>query len=62
LSTKQKQGRAPLERVLECMLADFGLIQPPSDGCPVRPVEASAAAIRQIVAEVMEELGRRGAI
>jgi 4-hydroxy-tetrahydrodipicolinate synthase len=62
LSTKQKQGRAPLEHVLQCMLADFGLVQPPADGCPVRHVDAPEAAIRQIVAEVLEELSRRGAI
>lgn len=62
LSTKQKQGRAPLERVLEGMLVDFGLIKPRVDGTAAPDMDTPEAAIRQIVAEVLQELSRRGAL
>ena len=63
LSGAQRYERTELQRVLRCILADFGLgVEPPADGCPPWRASTGVAAIKEIVTEVLDELGRRGAI
>jgi 4-hydroxy-tetrahydrodipicolinate synthase len=61
-SASQRADRAALKRVLQCLLADTGVVEPPESGCAVRTGEPSRDRIEQIVIEVMETLRRRGMI
>jgi dihydrodipicolinate synthase/N-acetylneuraminate lyase len=56
----QRSDRAALARVLECILADFGLVDPPAAGCAPRTGNTTQDKIEQVVFEVMHELEKRG--
>ncbi len=58
LSDTQKVDRQELSRQLQCIMADFGVVDPPAEGCPPRG-EEDVAAITQAV---LAELRRRGSI
>jgi 4-hydroxy-tetrahydrodipicolinate synthase len=58
----QELDRASLARVLQCILADFELIQPPQEGCAVRVRQAERDKIEQMVYEIVRELGKRGVL
>jgi 4-hydroxy-tetrahydrodipicolinate synthase len=60
LTKSQEADRAVLQSVLQCILADFGLVTPPPGGCPVRTQNVQADKIGQIVYEVMQALEERG--
>ena len=62
LSDAQRIDRAALSRVLQCILADFGVVQPPSEGCPPRTGQVQQDRVSQIAASVIEVLRERGAI
>jgi hypothetical protein len=43
------------------LLADFGYVEPPLEGCPVRTPDLERYRLNQIVGDVIEELrGRTG--
>src|SRR5580700_6884953 len=62
LSSQRQQDRAPLESVLRCILADFGLVDRPAGGCAPRTGDASRDGVEQVVHEVMRALEQRGLI
>ena len=62
LSDKQRIDRAGLERVLRCILADFGYVDPPGEGCVPRTGDLAQDRIGQITASVLETLRQRGVI
>ena len=62
LSDKQRIDRAGLERVLRCILSDFGYIDAPSEGCVPRSGDLGQDRITQITASVLETLRQRGVI
>ncbi len=62
LSDKQRIDRAGLERVLRCILSDFGYVDAPSEGCPPRTGDLAQDRVRQITASVLETLRQRGVI
>ena len=62
LSPSQRVDETALAEVLRCILADFGLVDPPAAGCAPRTGQAQPDKINQIVAEVVKELGRRGVL
>jgi len=62
LSDKQRIDRAGLERVLRCILSDFGYVEAPSEGCPPRTGDLAQDRVRQITASVLETLRQRGVI
>jgi len=62
LSDKQRVDRAGLERVLRCILSDFGYVDAPSEGCPPRTGDLAQDRVRQITASVLETLRQRGVI
>jgi len=62
LSERQRVDRAGLERVLRCILADFGYVDPPSEGCAPRTGDLAQDRIGQITAAVLESLRERGVI
>ena len=60
LSAKQETDRQALEKVLQCMLADFGMVAPPAAGCAPRVRDVEQDKVNQIVLEVMRVLDERG--
>jgi len=62
MTASQQVDRSALQSVLRCILADFGLVEPPAEGCAPRTGQASRDKVAQIVYEVMQELEQRGAI
>jgi 4-hydroxy-tetrahydrodipicolinate synthase len=60
LTKTQEADCAVLRSVLQCILADFGMVAPPPEGCPVRTRNVQADKISQIVYEVMQALEERG--
>ena len=61
-SASQKADRAALKRVLQCLLADAGIVEPPESGCAVRTGDVARDRIEQVVMEVMDVLRRRGMV
>lgn len=59
LSEVQQVNRENLQRVLRCLLADFGYVSPPPEGCPPRREGLEPARVRAIVDSVMDELRKR---
>jgi 4-hydroxy-tetrahydrodipicolinate synthase len=57
----QESNRENLQRMLRCLLADFGYVDPPPEGCPVKPQPAHDPLVEQIVTGVMDGLRKRGA-
>ncbi|OHB78955.1 MAG: dihydrodipicolinate synthase family protein [Planctomycetes bacterium RBG_16_64_10] len=64
LSPTQQIDRAALSRVLQCILADFGVVQQPAEGCPPRGANAQDVIARDRIAyiaqRVVDELRRQG--
>jgi 4-hydroxy-tetrahydrodipicolinate synthase len=58
----QEANNQALESVLHCILADFGVVEPPAAGCAPRIRQAEPDKISQIVFEVMHELEKRGVL
>jgi 4-hydroxy-tetrahydrodipicolinate synthase len=59
LSSGQVVNREELQRLLRCLLADFGYVEPPPEGCPVRIPDLEQYRLSQIVGDVLEELRHR---
>jgi dihydrodipicolinate synthase/N-acetylneuraminate lyase len=62
LSETQQIDQNALQHVLRCILADFGVVDPPSAGCAPRTGNMSRDKIAQIAQEVIEKLHERGTI
>jgi 4-hydroxy-tetrahydrodipicolinate synthase len=62
LSESQRIDRVGLERVLRCILSDFGYVDAPDEGCPPRTGIITQDRVAQITASVIETLKERGAI
>lgn len=62
MTPAQESDRNALQKVLQCILADFGLVEPPPSGCAPRSTIASQDKIAQVVYEVLHELEQRGVI
>ncbi len=60
-SEKQKVDFVALQNVLRCILAEFGLVDPPGQGCPPRTGNIEQDRIQQIAAVVVQQLRERGA-
>jgi len=61
-TTSQRTDREALRAVVQCILADFELVEPPAEGCPVRSRLIEQDKMQQIVFEVMHELKKRGVV
>jgi len=62
LSETQRIDRAGLERVLRCILSDFGYVDAPDEGCPPRTGNITQDRVAQITASVIKTLKERGTI
>jgi dihydrodipicolinate synthase/N-acetylneuraminate lyase len=58
----QRVQREKLSAALQCILADFELVNPPAQGCPVRRQAPPLDRVAQVVAEVIGELEKRGVV
>jgi 4-hydroxy-tetrahydrodipicolinate synthase len=59
----QEAAREKLQRVLQCLLADFGFVQPPLEGCPARSrASAESDPVERIAKAVADELRQQGLI
>ncbi|HWW00099.1 MAG TPA: dihydrodipicolinate synthase family protein [Candidatus Acidoferrum sp.] len=59
LSPGQQTGRENLQKVLRCLMTDFG-VDPPAEGCPARPPQTAADPVNAIVTDIMRELRKKG--
>ncbi|MCR4412156.1 MAG: dihydrodipicolinate synthase family protein [Thermoguttaceae bacterium] len=62
LSDTQRIDRAALSKLLQCILAECGYVEAPSEGCAPRTGNLNQDRIAQITASVIAELRRQGAI
>jgi len=58
----QRSDRNALTSVLQCILADFELVDRPASGCAPRIGEIASDKVEQVVLEVMRELEKRGVL
>jgi 4-hydroxy-tetrahydrodipicolinate synthase len=61
-TSAQRADNALLSSTLQCILADFELVDRPAGGCTVRTGDSAQDAVKQVVINVMHELKKRGAI
>ncbi|HWP39945.1 MAG TPA: dihydrodipicolinate synthase family protein [Tepidisphaeraceae bacterium] len=62
LSEAQTLDRMALQRVLQCILADFGVVDPPLEGCVARSGNIERDKIEQVTQAVLATLKQRGMI
>jgi dihydrodipicolinate synthase/N-acetylneuraminate lyase len=62
LSEAQSVDRVALQRVLQCILADFEVVDAPLEGCAVRTGNVERDKVAQIAQEVMAKLRQRGVL
>lgn len=60
LSESQQVDRAALQRVLQCIMSDFGVVDAPAEGCPPRTNRPQADKVLQVTQAVLRELRERG--
>jgi 4-hydroxy-tetrahydrodipicolinate synthase len=62
MTPQQQFDRAALQKVLQCILADFGYTEPPDEGCAPRTGQPAADRVAQVVEKVVQELRKKGAL
>lgn len=62
LSATQQIDRVKLQQVLRCILADFGYVETPPEGCPPRRGDLEPIRVRKIADEVVNELRKKGLV
>jgi 4-hydroxy-tetrahydrodipicolinate synthase len=62
LSSTQQVDREKLQNLLRCILADFGYVQAPPEGCPPRGKDLDAYHAGKIADDVVRELRKKGVI
>ena len=60
LSEAQSVDRVALQRVLQCILADFGVVEPPAEGCVPRSGNLERDKVLQVTEAVMASLRGKG--
>src|ERR1019366_7689258 len=55
-TSAQRSENAALTSVMQCILADFELVNPPAAGCPVPPPRLYPAAAPQIGPDNLEQM------
>jgi 4-hydroxy-tetrahydrodipicolinate synthase len=62
LSETQQVDRIALQKVLQCILADFGVVDPPLEGCLPRSGNIERDKVLQVTEAVMAQLRNRGTL
>jgi dihydrodipicolinate synthase/N-acetylneuraminate lyase len=60
LSQTQSIDRVALQRVLQCIMADFGVVDAPAEGCVPRTGNLERDKVMQVTEAVMAKLRQRG--
>ncbi|MDB5302707.1 MAG: dihydrodipicolinate synthetase [Phycisphaerales bacterium] len=60
LSDSQRVDRDALQRILRCILADFGVVEAPAEGCAPRTGNFQRDKVLQVTEAVLRELRERG--
>ena len=60
-TSAQRADNALLSSTLQCILADFELVERPAGGCTVQPNDGAQDMVKQVAAKVLQELKKRGA-
>ena len=58
----QRVDRAALSRVMQCIISDFGLTSPPSEGCPPRGGDVQMDRVTQLAEGVLAKLREKGVV
>lgn len=59
-SSSQQADHLALQGVMQCILADFGFVNAPAEGCPTRTGDPREDQIAQMTARVINELRGKG--
>ncbi len=62
MSANQRFDRAALQRVLQCIIADFGYTNAPTEGCSIRTGNMNQDRVSQITQGVLERLREKGVL
>ncbi|MDC0937102.1 dihydrodipicolinate synthase family protein, partial [Pirellulales bacterium] len=62
MSELQRIDNSTLENVLQCILADFGVVETPPGGCPPARPSVDRDQIARIAQEVIDDLRKQGAL
>jgi dihydrodipicolinate synthase/N-acetylneuraminate lyase len=62
LSPNQQVDRENLQRLLRCILADFGYVDTPPEGCPPRHSNLEPYRVSTIADDVLRELRKQGIV
>jgi 4-hydroxy-tetrahydrodipicolinate synthase len=62
MSEGQRLDLSALSTVLQCLLADFGVVESPPGGCPPSRGEIDREQIARIAQQVIEDLRKQGAL
>jgi 4-hydroxy-tetrahydrodipicolinate synthase len=62
LSSTQQLDREKLQQLLRCILADFGFVQAPTEGCPSRAKDLEPYRVNKIADDVIRELRKQGLV
>jgi 4-hydroxy-tetrahydrodipicolinate synthase len=58
----QRIDRAALQRLMQCIISDYGYVAPPAEGCPPRGGHATQDRVAQLAESVLHELRARGVV
>ena len=61
-SESQRADFVALQRVIQCILSDFGFVDAPSEGCAIRTGDPQEDQIAQMTARVINELRGKGLV
>ena len=61
-TSSQVAHREQLASVLQCILADFELVERPTAGCATRVAQPERDNMEQVVLQVIRELEKRGVV
>lgn len=62
LSPAQQVNREKLQTLLRCILADFGYVDAPAEGCPPRGNDLEPIRVKKIADDVLSELRKKGIV
>jgi 4-hydroxy-tetrahydrodipicolinate synthase len=62
LSPGQQFNREKLQGLLRCILADFGFVEAPAEGCPPRSNDLEPYRVNKIADDVIRELRKQGLV
>ena len=60
MSPMQRTAREKLQQTLQCIMSDFGVVDVPPQGCPIRNAPPVENKVREVTEAVMQKLRERG--